>query len=261
MIARKKKEEERAPTWMLTLGDITMLLLTFFVLLVSMMQMEKPRYILLQGFLQGLRAVTAIEEPQGHPREVHNVVLQIDQAAQEGPGTVRPLVQAQDRYAEVRVEGDPQHRYLVVTLGGDGTFAQGDYRLAQTVYPILDAIKRWRGAGGELIIRGHTDAHPHDSVVMDAGGRIVPFTEHRRSSAAPKTAPEPADYLLLATLRAQEVFQYLALRARPSDPFIPAERMRTEAVGPYDPLKVGPGPLGHQPLNQRVEIVFRATRR
>jgi chemotaxis protein MotB len=55
-VAKKDKKEEEAgsPPWMTTMGDMTMLLLVFFVLLFSMLTMDKVKYLKLEDQLKAM---------------------------------------------------------------------------------------------------------------------------------------------------------------------------------------------------------------
>lgn len=60
--------EEGAPTWMVTFGDLMSLLLTFFILLFSMSEIEMERFLLASQSLRqavGGTAPVAIPDPQG----------------------------------------------------------------------------------------------------------------------------------------------------------------------------------------------------
>jgi flagellar motor protein MotB len=252
-----KKQEEGAPGWMLTLGDITMLLLTFFVLLVSLMSLEKPRYVRFEGFLQGLNAETGRAIPEGTPDQIEEMRHRIEEAVSGQRGTVEHRIEfAKNLYAVVSPEGNPRSPKVVFTIGGShGAFGEGRWEIEPQVYLFLQAIRAWgAGAGTEVLVRAHTDSHPADTARMTPEGTIV-----SSAGANDPAGAAAADYRFLALLRAIEVARYLSAELdrggkdiRPLEPIRP-DQIRIEAVGPFEPASSEP----RSPANRRVEIVMR----
>jgi flagellar motor protein MotB len=61
-MAKKLSEEDAtAPFWMVTMGDMNMLLLTFFVLLFSMLTLDKVKYIKLTENLKAISFTGRVE--------------------------------------------------------------------------------------------------------------------------------------------------------------------------------------------------------
>ena len=52
--APKQDAEEGAPGWMLTFGDMISLILTFFVMLITMMTIDPKKYVEFLGVFAGL---------------------------------------------------------------------------------------------------------------------------------------------------------------------------------------------------------------
>ena len=63
---KEKKQDEGAPGWMVTFADLMTLLLTFFVLLLSMSTLDNQKVKLALGSLRGALGVL---EGGGQPRE------------------------------------------------------------------------------------------------------------------------------------------------------------------------------------------------
>ena len=76
---KRKKEDEGAPAWMVTFADLMTLLLTFFVLLLSMSTLDNQKVKLALGSLRGALGVL---EGGGQPREGRKELSQVPRLAQ-----------------------------------------------------------------------------------------------------------------------------------------------------------------------------------
>ena len=69
IIQKQELEEEGAPAWVVTFGDLMSLLLCFFVLLLSFSEMDKAKYKEVMGSLAKAfgvqRKIKAFQTPKG----------------------------------------------------------------------------------------------------------------------------------------------------------------------------------------------------
>jgi chemotaxis protein MotB len=83
-LARKKKKKDAksgAPSWMVTYSDMVTLLLTFFVLMISMSQVDKVKFFQAVGSLRGALGVINEREELVSMKLVKSIPLQ-DQRVQ-----------------------------------------------------------------------------------------------------------------------------------------------------------------------------------
>lgn len=244
---RNDEPDPGAPAWMLSLGDITMLLLCLFVMLVSVMTLERDR----------LDPGTAALNPPDPEREVDDLVEAILRQVRDldgAPGaTVQPIVIRDQVVGRLGREEMPRSQRAVFTIGVEwDAFDEGSFELRGAHYAILDAIKRWcAGTDAIVEVRGYTDPFPYDSLVESNGGWI-PFAEHMRSlgtTAIPDDWVDRADFSMLAYRRARLVADYLSTRRFAGDTVIPAAQLRVEVAGPYGAIAPA-----RDPRNRRVEV-------
>jgi flagellar motor protein MotB len=266
MARERKNEKAGAPGWMLTLGDITMLLLTFFVLLVTMLAEKTTPQLELPQEQERIQTQWRESRPGVTVDQPTMVLRALEELERKQPGTSEIFQVTQNVFVEVRVERVAEDEVeLTTTLGGAfEPFPEGDWTLQPGQRAWLDVLKKWLAdsEGAYVVVTGHTDTRPFDSAVRSEDGRIIPFAEWYRATAAESLAeyPERADFLLLSALRAHAVAEYLAEKRSPEDPAVPDRRIRVEARGPYEPASAAKESDGTQPLNRRVTIRIRRSR-
>lgn len=94
-------EEEGAPTWMVTFGDMMSLLLTFFILLYSMSELRQERFVLASQSLREAMGSTA-PEPPSDPQSL----LEDPDAEEPGPLESTPATATAPAPANAPREGD-----------------------------------------------------------------------------------------------------------------------------------------------------------
>lgn len=225
-----------APQWLMTYADMSNLLMIFFIMLVSVMSMDRSRYARLEQALAEKKPPGAAPQGSDAARAFRELLDRPEARAQGYP--------APGVYAEVarRKEGD------VITIGGEaGGFPEAGWTLSGDQKTLLLEVKRLlRGRRNIVEIRGHADANVRDSLVMEPDGRVRPFSEadHQR--------PEVADHSLLSWRRASEVKRFFA-REHPElgdDVRFPEEQLRIRAdsyTRRADPFE--------RALNRRIEIL------
>jgi flagellar motor protein MotB len=198
---RIKHEEAGNPLWMFTMGDMSNLLLIFFILLFALMSMDKSRFAKLQDDLSRAGAAGKEGAVAAGPGDPGAAALR---SMLEQPAAEPKVLQGEGHYAQVRLlpEG------TALTIGGEeGGFREGDWRLTAVQKKLLVELKKWMAGRKNVIeVRGHASANLQDSAVLEPEGRIRPF------SPADLERPDrhaAADHSLLSWLRAREVVKFL----------------------------------------------------
>lgn len=200
---RKEPEpEEGAPFWMLTMGDMNTLLLTFFVLIYSMLSFEKPKYpdLPFSGMNPPHGPSEAKTGPgpqkQGDPTKLPEGGHEKGPEAQPGKTT-----QSQSGY-KPPAQKMMDERTLVVG-GFAEPFPQGDWHLKNSHKRAIAAVCKEinKMMSPTVFIDGHTETSYLDSVVID-GESVTPFLP---SFFNDKNKVRTASHDLLGELRALEV--------------------------------------------------------
>ncbi len=186
------------------MGDLSNLLLVFFIALFALMSMDKSRYVKLQEDLGRAGAAGragqtgSVAAVSGDPGAIAL------RSMLEQPAAAAKVFQAEGRTATVQQlpEG------TVLTLGGEeGGFREGDWRLARPQQEMLAELKKWMAGRKNVIeVRGHASANLQDSAVLDAEGRVRPFSPADLERGDRHAA---ANHSLLSWLRAHEVAKFL----------------------------------------------------
>lgn len=161
---RKKREDEgkKTPPWMSTFLDMMMLLLTFFVLLMSMVTFEKIKIEQAAGSLKQSFGVLR----QGSKTEVKKESIFKETQIVEEIQSTRKLMSGLVNYIEsvnldnfisvIETDTGVSIRIMDTLL-----FELGDVSLKEAAYPVLDRIAAIaKGAPYNIIVEGHTDDLP-----------------------------------------------------------------------------------------------------
>lgn len=226
-MARKPAQEEGAPLWVLTYGDMMSLLLCFFIMLVALSEIrqdEKYHKVVQSvreafGFVGGMGAA-----PSDLPPDVSVTIRKMAQAAENfnlrkgdsaDPGQ-------QGRHATVQTVRDG----LEFCLGGAAAFEEGKADLRPEVFDSLRKVASViHGYNNKIEIRGHTSKAP---LPADS-----PFKSHMELSLA----------------RALAVRNFLVEEGR-----IRPRRIRVTGVGDAEPLVERAYDFDERQANSRVEI-------
>jgi len=225
------EEEEGAPAWVVTFGDLMSLLLCFFVLLLSFSETDRNKYRVVSGSVKNAfgiqRAKPVFESPKGSKM----IAREFDQAIllTKIEDVVKEIMHELDyEYEELKgfVEVEAEENKVTIRLMGEATFDTGKAGLKSNFLPLLLKIGEVLGkTKGEIIIAGHTDNVPL------AGGHF-------------------GSNLGLSMARAGSVAEFL-LRSSTIDP----KRLSTMGFGEYRPLTTNDTAEGRQ-KNRRVEIIL-----
>lgn len=214
-----------APEWMLTYGDMMTLLLTIFVMLVSMGELKQTDKF--QGVADSLHAQFGYENlsllsDELRPRNPMLAALAIAlrlqrQNAMQGEHQTRPVAGESDHVRLVR----PGDRTTVGTaiFFEDTTAALSNQNKAD-LRGISDLLT---GKPQKIEVRGHTSQ------------QLTPNTDG-------------GDHWELAYRRARATMQFLV-----DDLKVDPARIRLSAAGPFEPMQMGPDPQRVR-ANPRVEV-------
>ena len=224
------------PAWMVTFSDLATLLLTFFVLLLSMSAMDdrtfrnnfsnftsacgillfkeyedvyKPKENLIKGINESLKDKLVIRK-KDDPKE--ELLSEKDKDAKKKIGNLLILENIKGGFKLI--------------FGQKLLFAPGSAEINDDIKPILMRLARFiRSTNYQIYIDGHTDNIPT---------RNGEYTDNSELSIS----------------RAFNVMDYLVKKAR-----IPAGAMAIAGYGEFHPLVSNDTPIGRA-QNRRVEIIF-----
>ncbi|MEK6749702.1 MAG: OmpA family protein [Pseudomonadota bacterium] len=160
LVHRRAPMTQRLPPWSLTFADLMMLLLTFFVMLSSLSEIDKEKYrvlsVSLATQLQG-RASTQALQPAPIPLPPAKMTEQTYMRwAQEA---------LRSELEEHKVEIERREGQLVLRIGEQVAFASASADINQNFLPTLSKIAQVVAkAGGRIIVAGHTDDVPINSL-------------------------------------------------------------------------------------------------
>lgn len=236
MAVRKKKKERRgAPAWMVSWSDMTTLLLTFFIVMMSFADIEgKDFYLVLSSFRGALGMFQGgYSLSEGRLEELGQNMLNLP-STQAGRALAKSLKKAvsmfkpEIRTKKVRVTED--ERGLVITLSGDSFFDPGSARLREDVRPVLEKVSEVINSVDNLVrIEGHTDSRP---VRAKRPGEGYPSNWE------------------LSSARSVNVLRYMSEEQK-----VNPGRLSAVAFGENRPLDTNDTPEGRA-YNRRVDIVI-----
>ncbi len=264
---RKKKETKdgKAPLWMVTMGDMTILLMTFFIILFSLSVMKREQHR--QVWDDPKRAALPESIPsQGLLDSEPDPVTTLDGLFPgSGAGEARRDEKMRVNGVETRIISTPEG--TIVTVGGEpGAFREGSWKLRDAHRKILKAFLDSEGATKyRVLIRGFTAGNFEDSLVREEDGTVRPFQGHpkrhdqrfdQRKCLADDDwhRPNPrgrADHFLLASFRARSIRKFLVqgIDGVRIDP----DRIRVH-VEAYNEPRADNHDDKQRQLNRRVEI-------
>ena len=222
--------------WMVTFADLVMLLLTFFVLLLTMSSMDKKK---LDNLFTHFKEATGVLEFGGEKeisdlrdlvKKYHDLssLLIIDQ--NDFLKTIELAVDLENSVKkEIRkkiyVEDD--ERGIVLSFHQDILFDPGMATLREDVFPILDALAdAIDGSINNILIMGHTDGMPVKNKFVKSNWE-------------------------LSSYRGLSVLEYF-IKKKKLSPL----RFSVGGYGPSRPLYSGDSPE-NRAKNRRVEIIFQ----
>ncbi|MFC1692528.1 flagellar motor protein MotB [Candidatus Latescibacterota bacterium] len=230
MAGRKQKTDEApkgAPSWMTTFADMMTLLLTFFVLLVSMSTMEIEKFKAAAASLKGAFSVLPFQDrprPQPLTPRDRKGEKRTERRRARAVSQLKSLIREKNLQNVVKVT--QKNEGIHITIGDPALFDSGKALIKFDFMPILDSIVDIidTGTGSENIrIEGHTDNVPIHTEQFN-------------------------DNWELSIGRALTVIRYIR-----SKQTIDPKRLRPVGCGEFHPVSTNETPEGRA-LNRRVEI-------
>jgi chemotaxis protein MotB len=166
MKKKKKKPPAGSPAWMTSYGDMTTLLLTFFVMMFSTAEIDGKDFFLILSSFRGSLGMFAGGHSLSKGRlEELGMNMQNLPSSEVGRSLARRLKKAIEAFKpeiqskKVRVSED--ERGLVITLSGDAYFDSGSARLKDEIRPVLKKVAGIIKALPNFVrVEGHTDDAP-----------------------------------------------------------------------------------------------------
>ncbi len=231
-IAQNIDENEGAPAWVVTFGDLMSLLLCFFVLMLSFSEMDRKKYRIVSGSLKqafGIqKKVPVFESPKGQKmiaREFDQSIV-MAKIEDEIVGPILEELKSNIGFEEDLVDLEVAEDQVTIRLMGETTFDTGKAEIKPQFKLLLIKLGAiLKTAPGDIVIVGHTDNVPL------VGGRF-------RSN------------LGLSIARSGNVAEFLLHNSS-----IEPDRVSTMGFGEYRPLVSNATPEGRE-KNRRVEIIL-----
>ncbi len=165
------KCQEGAADWLLTYGDMTTLLLTFFILMFTTAEVDGSELRMILAAFQGLGALTGGNTLSvGKLAELGNSIMalpsqEMGRALAKARKTAISQFQPDMKTKKIRIKED--ERGLVISLAADSFFApaSADINLEEAREPLMRIAALLNSPelkGHRFRIEGHTDAAPTD---------------------------------------------------------------------------------------------------
>lgn len=227
----KKKVCEEMPPWLITFTDVMTLMLTFFVLLVSMAHVDERRKLVVLGSIIGTFGF--------HDQSYELFSIKDSRRTVEpGPidsGDLEPLKPLLWEDVDNDLNFQSSKFVQILSINADVLFLPGETRLSRRGQEILTvAVPVLRDVKWPVLIAGHA------STSRDEEGEQYEVSEE---DIIPDTSWR------LSLNRALAVYRFLL------DEDVPADMMRVEGYGRFSPRYANDTPEGRRG-NRRVDIVL-----
>jgi chemotaxis protein MotB len=226
------KVSRGAPMWVVTYGDTMSLLLCFFVLLLSISEMDRQKYKQAVTSLSKAFAVKVEAPPINPPKGMEIIAKDFDQEiiesrlSQDLGKEIDQMVSSQLEEYKDQISMETTEAEVTIRLMGESTFDSGKDEVRGRLKPLLANVARvLEKEASDIIIAGHTDNVPI------RGG---PYQSNLRLSIS----------------RAAAVAEYLLANSG-----IDPRRISTIGFGEYRPIESNQTERGRE-KNRRVEIIL-----
>ena len=151
-LALKSRRRQVPATWTLTFADLMMLLLTFFIMLMSMSQLDKQRYTQLVNAISQYRAQVPVPE-------VIRPTPPVDSPEQRV--IKQTLLDLQQEIDAELLHVESKDRQLLIRFQEKAAFASGSEQLTRTFIPVIDKVAMTLNkTRGQIVVSGYTDDQP-----------------------------------------------------------------------------------------------------
>lgn len=220
-----ENDEPSAPFWMVTFSDMVTILLTFFVMIVAMSEVEVKKFKEALSYFQGHMGIMQHESVQSDMRQQPLMNFRTKAQAQHYEDLLAYL-QSHDLHDKVQVDLKENGIHLVIT--DSVMFQSGEAELIEPSRTILSLVARLLDEGGieGVMVQGHTDDQPIN------------------------TSRFPSNWEL-STGRAASVVRFLSQETTTLAP----SHFAAIGQGEFHPVDTNDTPEGRA-RNRRVEILF-----
>ncbi|ADU66109.1 OmpA/MotB domain protein [Desulfurispirillum indicum S5] len=159
---RKKRAQPSAPFFLVTFSDLAILLLTFFILLLSMATLDKIKIVQSLGTLRDSLGVLNLgrqTEVSPVPVVVTAQIQEVEQIQMEEViNAIQAMVQVTGLEDSVEVDSQQDTEGIKVTLAEEILFDRGRAEIKPAAFPILDQLAAIiHQSKRKVRIEGHTD--------------------------------------------------------------------------------------------------------
>ena len=214
-----------APLWMVTYSDMVTLLLTFFVMIVAMSEVEVKKFKEAMSYFQGRTAMLTHDAVMSTTEQ--QLVTEEVQSREQAERYETLLKYLEDNGLQDMVQVDLTDKGLHIVITDSVMFNSGEAELIEPSRTILRLVAGMVDEKVEaMVVEGHTDNRPIHT------GRYPSNWE-------------------LSTARAASVVRFLLEQENARGP----SRYVTIGYGEYHPVETNETPEGRA-ANRRVEILF-----
>lgn len=252
--ARKPRQKNQTPAWIVTFADLATLLLTFFILLLSFAEMDIEKYKAMANSMSaafgsenvlgdniGGSPITLVEsDTVSLPEPTDSTASEpefIDERALESAPTAisggvidlasRMIGELENEVASGALSVNYDKNKVVIRFSEEATFRSGQAAIKPEMIPIIERVVGvLAGCTGDVLVSGYTDNQPISS------------SRYR------------SNWDLSAARAVSVVHELVMTQQVPAERVVAAGRAETNALAPNDTPE-------NRALNRRVEIAIR----
>lgn len=161
-MSEKRSDEVDPNAWMVTFGDLIMLLLTFFVLLLTMKSMDKnDTEEMFQNFINAEDTHWDFSYKQADKRRINPDALGERKTFISSSAMLKKTLKKDYYNFRKNFKVSEDHRGIVVTVDSENLFNSGKAAIRKTGIEKLDIVgELLKNVTNDIIILGHTDNIP-----------------------------------------------------------------------------------------------------
>jgi chemotaxis protein MotB len=224
MSKKEKKPPVGAPAWMVTYSDLVTLLLTFFVLLISMANMDPIKFLKVANSMRSAFGIIGnIESVDIAPKIIHTAPVAEDDMAQRVYKRIEEQINRLQLNKDIKLVVD--RGAVVLRVDSTLLFDPGESTIKHEAYPLLRKVAALvKPLPFHLRTEGHTDNTGNESTNWD-----------------------------ISMGRAMSVVRFFA-----TEDLMPLDRISAAGFGSQKPVAPNDTPE-NQALNRRVEFLLEST--
>ena len=163
--AAKGRSQPSRLGWSLTFADLMMLLLTFFILIISFSRIDETKYRQLADGMRQQEPIPTAPSAQGSGTPSHVLrsppaVVKLPVVTPPAPAVVTPTPLQQEIDDEL-IEVERNNGHLIIRFQDAVAFQSASDRLDEGFRPVLDKIGHMLAdLPGKITVAGHTDDRP-----------------------------------------------------------------------------------------------------